>query len=221
MTTVCQGIADEYEKNYGCKCTVITNAGFYEDLSAKPLLDGRVRMIHHGGVNPSRKIENMLELMNQLDERFRLDLMLVDNGSSYYRKLRALARDNDRVRFRDPVPMKDISRTINEYDIGLYLLPAGGFNNRMALPNKLFEFIQARLAIAIWPSPEMARIVREHGCGVVCEDYTVGSMAKCLNRLSSEDIMLFKERANEASAVLCAESNMETFNQLVDALLIS
>jgi hypothetical protein len=30
----------------------------------------------------------------------------------------------------------------------------------MALPNKFFEFIQARLAVAIWPSPEMSKITK-------------------------------------------------------------
>jgi hypothetical protein len=91
----------------------------------------------------------------------------------------------------------------------------------MALPNKLFEFIQARLAVATWPSPEMAKIVRNYGCGLVSDDYSVSSMAKCLNQLSSEDVMLFKEASNKAAATLCAEINMEKFNQLVNSLLAS
>jgi hypothetical protein len=221
MTAVCQSICDEYEKNYGGKWNLITNAVFYEELSPNRVMDSRIRMIHHGGVNPSRKIENMIELVEHLDERFELDLMLVNTGSAYYRKLEKLATHKVRVRFREPVAMRDIPKTINEYDIGLYLLPPTGFNNRMALPNKLFEFIQARLAIAIWPSPEMAELVKNYGCGVISDDYSVGSMAKCLNQLSSEDIMLFKKGSNKASGILCAEKNMERFNQLVDSLMSS
>ena len=220
-TTVSESISDEYEKNYGGKWNVITNAVFYENLSPKPVTHNPIRMIHHGGVNPSRKMENMIKLIDHLDERFELTFMLVDNGGTYCQKLKRLARHKARVKFREPVAMQDISRTINEYDIGLYLLPQAGFNNRMALPNKLFEFIQARLAVATWPSPEMAKIVRNYGCGLVSDDYSVSSMAKCLNQLSSEDVMLFKEASNKAAATLCAEINMEKFNQLVNSLLAS
>ena len=55
--------------------------------------------------------------------------------------------------------MHEIVDTIAEYDIGLFILSPINFNYYHALPNKLFEFIQARLAIAVSPSPEMARIV--------------------------------------------------------------
>jgi hypothetical protein len=33
------------------------------------------------------------------------------------------------------------------------------------------EFIQARLAVAVDPSPEMARLVQRYGCGVVAPDF--------------------------------------------------
>ena len=37
-----------------------------------------------------------------------------------------------------------IVRTINQFDLGVYLLPPVNFNSAHALPNKFFEFIQAR-----------------------------------------------------------------------------
>jgi hypothetical protein len=219
FTTVCGTIADEYQKNYGGDWEVITNAPFYADLNPKPVENNKIRIIHHGGLNPTRNIEKMIKLIDLLDDRFKLDFMFVNSDPGYLSKLKIIAKNNSRICFRDPVPMTEIARTINHYDIGLYLLPPAGFNNQMALPNKFFEFIQARLALAIWPSPEMAKITKEYNCGVVSDDFSVKSMAKTMNALTSEDIMHYKMNSDKAAVSLCAEKNGEILNRLVSTLL--
>jgi len=219
MTTVCKGIAEEYQKNYAVSCQVITNAPFYESLEPSEVDQSCIRLIHHGGLNRSRKIENMIFLMDLLDDRFRLDFMLLSKNQSSLQQLKDLARNRKRIQFRDPVPMPDISRTINEYDIGLFLLWPAAFSYRLALPNKLFEFIQGRLSVAIWPSPEMARIVNQYNCGVVAEDFTVEAMAERLNGLSVEDIKKFKQSSHQAANTLCAETNHQIFLGAVEKSL--
>lgn len=218
-TTVCQSIADEYKKKYEGEWHVITNAPFYEKLDPKPVQNNKIRIIHHGGLNPTRNIEKMIKLIDLLDDRFKLDFMFVNSDPGYLSKLKIIAKNNSRICFRDPVPMTEIARTINHYDIGLYLLPPAGFNNQMALPNKFFEFIQARLALAIWPSTEMAKITKEYNCGVVSDDFSVKSMAKTMNALTSEDIMHYKMNSDKAALSLCAEKNGEILNRLVSTLL--
>jgi hypothetical protein len=176
-------------------------------------------MIHHGGINKSRKIENMIYLMDLLDERFTLDFMFVANDQKYLSQLKKLASNKSRINFRDPVSMPEISNTINQYDIGLYLLDASGFNNRMALPNKLFEYIQGRLAVAIWLSPEMARVVKEYNCGVVSDTFTIESIAEVLNNLSGKDIQKLKQNSHQAASTLCAETNRQILLEKVQELI--
>ncbi len=219
MTTVCPGIAEEYEKNYSVRCEVITSAPFYEELAPSPTEADRIRMIHHGGLHRSRRIENMIRLMDMLEDRFTLDLILINSNPRYYKELNHLARRHERIRWRDPVSMPEIARKIHEYDIGLFLLWPGAYNYRMALPNKFFEFIQARLAIAIWPSPEMARVVREYDCGVVADDFTVEAMAVKLNSLGPEDITRYKQNAHQAATGCCAEANRDILLKIVRRLL--
>jgi len=217
--TVCQSIADEYKKNYGGEWQVITNAPFYADPHPKPLDNNCIRLIHHGITMPSRYIETMIELMNYMDERYFLDLMLINTNPAYFSKLKRLAINNPKIKFRDPVAMADIIDTINNYDIGLFLSPPFVFSYHVALPNKFFEFIQARLAVAIWPSPEMAKITHEYNCGVVSDEFSVESMAKALNALSNEDIMYYKMNSDKAARSLCAEKNGELFSSLLSSLL--
>ena len=107
----------------------------------------------------------------------------------------------------------------NEYDIGLYLLRPANFNNRFALPNKFFEFVQGRLAVAIGPSPEMARIVHEYGLGIVAEDFTPETLAQELNNLDPPAIAGFKQAAHAAADELCAERNEGVFLRVVEETL--
>jgi len=219
MTTVCRGLAKEYEKNYGVKCGIITNAPFFADLSPSKPVDGRVRMVHHGSADKERRLHNMISLMDLLDERFSLVFYLVGMESDYGRKLLKMARNNPRILFLPPVPLEKIVSTINPYDVGLYLLYPAGFNAKMALPNKVFEFIQARLALAVWPAPEMDGLVREYENGVVSDSFSIRSMARCLNALSEKDIATFKSRSHGAAPLVAGERNAEVFLSIVKQLL--
>lgn len=219
MITVCDGIADEYHKNYRIECSVITNAPLFEPLQPSAISNKNIRMIHHGGVNLERKLENMIYLMDLLDERFTLDFMLVSQQDSYMQRLKSLGSKNLQVNFIEPVPMPGIARFINQYDIGLYMLPPYSFNCRMALPNKVFEFIQGRLAVAIWPSPEMAKLVQQYSCGVISDEFSIQSMADSLNELTTNDLKEFKTNADIAANDLCAESNFRIFDSILDDLL--
>jgi hypothetical protein len=219
ITTVCESIAKEYSTHYGVHCTEINNTPFFEDLGPSQVNGNIIRMIHHGVTNRARKLENMIVLMDQLDERFRLDFMLVNNSPRYAAKLQRMAKKRARINFVKPVQLLDIVSTLNKHDIGLFLLGPAGFNYRMSLPNKFFEFIQARLAVAIWPSPEMARILKKYQCGVVSDEFSIRSMAKTLNNLSSEDIMEFKQSSHKAASELCAEKNKETVLSIVRNLI--
>ena len=208
MTTVNQAIADAYERETGVTATIVTNAPPRHDLEPSPVGDP-VRILHHGAALRDRGLEEMVRLADLLDERFTVDFVLVEVAGSpgYRQRLISRANGNPRVRFPDPVPMPEIVTMANQYDIGLFLLPPVTFQRRYALPNKLFEFVQARLAVAIGPSPEMARIVNGYGCGIVTEDFEPETLAAALNALDSPAITEFKRASNVAAETLCAESN--------------
>jgi len=115
--------------------------------------------------------------------------------------------------------MPEICEATNQYDIGLFLLPPVNLNYRFALPNKLFEFIQARLAVAIGPSPEMARVVRAHKVGVVSESFDPASMADSLNSLTREDLIRFKQASHRSADQLCFEAVSDRLLAVIQDLL--
>jgi hypothetical protein len=218
MMTVGQWIADEYEREVGVRATVVTNAPLREDLEPTPVHDP-IRILHHGLAVRSRRLGEMVRLADLLDDRFTLDFVLVEATPGYRDELIRAAHGNPRVCFPEPWPMHEIVRRANDYDIGLYLLPPLNLNRRYALPNKFFEFVQARLALAIGPSPEMARLVHHYGCGVVADDFTPESLAPLLNALDESSIAALKRASDAAAKELCAEENEELLLRAVEGAL--
>lgn len=225
MMTVGKGLATEYEKNFNIKPIVVTNANNYHDVDPLPVPDNQVRLIHHGIATPSRRLELMIEVVEHLDQRFTLDLMLLTPGFAskktrgYIEELRKRAAAEPRIRIIPPVKSTEVVMAIRNYDIGIFLLPPVNFNYQNTLPNKLFDFIQARLGIAIGPTPEMADIVNHYDIGVVADTFTAESLARKLNQLSKTQIEQFKENACKAAQELNAEANALKINKMISDIL--
>jgi thiol-disulfide isomerase/thioredoxin len=219
MVTVCDGLAAEYYRNYGKKPHVITNATDFIDLSPQPVSYENVKLVHHGIAVRTRKIEKMIEVMDYVDARFHFFLILVPKDPEYYKKLEILAKKNSRIHFLPPVEMKNISEYINQFDVGIYLLEPNSFNNRFALPNKIFEFVQARLAIAIGPSPEMADIVKKYDLGVAADDFSSQALANSLQTLTINKLNYYKGQAHRHAREMSSEGNAKALKGIVSQLI--
>lgn len=220
MFTVCEGIAIKFKDVFDLNAKVMTNASEYVEQKPNLTSGPKIRLIHHGMAHPTRKIENMIQMMDFVDDRFELDLMLVYTKSTYIDHLKELAKVKSNVRFIDPVTSDKIVSFTAQYDLGLYILEPTNFNNANALPNKLFEFIQSRLGVAIGPSPEMQRIVEAHSIGIVAKDFLPETLASLLNQLSLDDIQSFKKNADQLAGSLNASKNMELLQTEIDLLLL-
>jgi hypothetical protein len=115
--------------------------------------------------------------------------------------------------------VKDIPYAINKYDIGLFFLEPVNFNYKHALPNKLFEFVQARLAIAIGPSPEMASIVNKYDLGLVTKSFDPKEMARSLNELTKEKIQYYKNQSHRFARELSADENKKKLLKIVAGMI--
>jgi hypothetical protein len=225
MMTVGEGLAREYQKNFNVQPVVITNANNFYNFEPLPVDERQIRLIHHGIATPSRRLELMIDVMSLLDQRFTLDLMLLTPGFAskrtrqYIDELRQRAQSDPRIQIIPPVKSGEVVQTIRKYDIGIFLLPPVNFNYQNTLPNKLFDFIQARLAVAIGPTPEMANIVNEYKIGVVSSDFTARSLAQKINALSETEITTFKMNSDVAAKTLNAEANAVKLNNLVASVL--
>lgn len=222
MITVGHRIAEEYEKQFGILPVVITNAPARQS-SSPTAVTHPIRLVHHGIGTPSRKIELMIRMMDYLPDHFTLDLILLSPPSAshatrqYLEDLKTNTR-HPRITFKPPVGIHDIPALINQYDLGIILIPPVNFNYENGLPNKFFDYIQNSVALAIGPTPEMAAIVRQYELGVVSHDFEPESLAAAIRVLTPEQIQSFKNHTAEAAALYCAENNETTLLKLASSL---
>lgn len=220
VTAVAPHIAREYETRFSLpKVGVVVNATPFHDLEPAEV-GSPLRLVHSGAARPARRIEDMIEAVAGVEGMI-LDLYLTQNTGPYYERLQALAAASDNVRIQDPVPYEELIRTLHGYDVGVFSLPPTNFNYEWALPNKIFDYVQARLGIAISPSPEMAQLVRAHDLGVVAEGFTAQDLRTALQGLDADAVRRYKASSHAAARELSAERSMEPWRRAIAALLES
>lgn len=219
MTTVGPAIADAYARAFGVRPSVVLSAPYYQAIHCEPRHDRTIRMVHHGSATRARRLEVMIDTMALLDERYRLDFMLVPNDSRYLSELKKRASSNPRIEFIPPVEPERIVETISGHDIGLCAYEPHSFNGYYALTNKFLDAIQARLCIVINPLEEMKKLVDRFNCGVIASDYTPRSLTEVLRELDRPKVEACRRAANAAAAELCYEKSAEVLLGIVRELL--
>ncbi len=220
-TTVAPAIAGRYRDTFGFDPVVVLNTPKLVALPARSLDPANIKLVHHGGANVDRHLELMIQTMAYTDRRFSLHCFLVGGPPGYVESLRALAERAapGKVIFHEPIPPGEIVRRIAEYDIGFFLLMPNNYNYRVALPNKLFDFLAAGLAVCIGPSPGMAELVNEYGCGCIAPTFEPADVASMLNKLTTQEIDRMQSAARDAALQFNADKEMEKVLDIYQLLL--
>jgi len=222
VTTVSPGIAALYQEWFGVDAQLLRNAPRFVSLEPSAPVEHRIRLVHSAAANPGRGLETMLDVVDALDSRYTLDLYLVhdEQNPAYMQSIERRVETMERVTLRPPVPPASLAATLSSYDIGIHC--GGGMvrpNERLSFPNKLFDFVQARLAVVVGPSPEMAGLVREHGVGVVATSFDAASFREAVESLTPAAIARCKLAASAAARALSFEADASAVSARLEQLL--
>jgi len=212
VTCVSDGIADRLQEQYGLRerPLVVRNTPEYREVAHRPTGE-RVEILYHGLVAPGRGLVECIRSVAQWREEFRLTI----RGPADAGYLDDLRREIDaagieaRVSIAPPVPMTGLVREAASFDVGLFALPDHSRHNHLALPNKIFEYAMAGLALCVSDLPEIARLVRAHDLGVLISGTTPAAIAAVVNRLTREAIDGYKAKALLAARSLNWEKESE------------
>lgn len=217
LLTVGTGISKLYEDNWGVPpLHLVRNAPRYEELAPSDVHPDKIEVVYHGLGGPGRGLEAILKALEGLPTEFEAHFYIAGGGDE---ELRARATEfgiEHRVMIHPPVKTVDIAKTINKHDVAVVFHEPHTENFRDSLPNKFFESIQARLAIVVSPSPEMASIVESYKIGLVAKDHSPEALAEALLSLDPQSILRFKRQSNRAAIDYCWENEEKAF---MDALL--
>lgn len=110
--------------------------------------------IYCGSMGRGRGLTQKIEAFQKLGSKHHLVLM------GYGSELRALqdkAKDAKNIHFHPAVPQDELIGALRNADVGLWIPDGTSLSYQYALPNKLFEYSAAGLALILGEGPELAR----------------------------------------------------------------
>ena len=223
VSAVSGGIADELNRLYPLSraSIVVRNTPVFEPLPFRQTGPTAVRVLYHGIVAPGRGLEVAIASVARWQFGFELTIRGPGDAAyieSLWQRIRSLGLGG-RVRLAPPVPMVELIRQAAPFDIGLFALPGTSRHNRFALPNKVFEYIMAGLALCVSDLPEMARLVSDHGVGITFDAVDPVSIAAAINALDRAAIDRHKRASLAAAYELCWEREGGLLVSAYDAAL--
>jgi glycosyltransferase involved in cell wall biosynthesis len=164
----------------------------------------QIEVLYQGVLNPDRGLDRLIRSVSSWRPEFRLVLRGFGAARhvSWLRRLAAGREGSDRIEFVPSVPMTEMVTSASAADVGIMALPEVNRQTRYALPNKLFEYMMAGLAVCTSAAPEMKSVIDRYGVGVTFEDAEPESIAKAVNDLTRDAIARHKRRSLEAAKTL-------------------
>lgn len=220
VTSVSSGLSKLYADTYDLTTETVRNsADFREDLAPSPVDPERIRLVHSGTADVERNIMELIEATESLGDRFSLDLYLLEVPGGHLAEIKARAATSPRVTVHDPVPPATLPTVLNQYDLGVFLYPLQTLSHLYHLPNKFFDFVQARLGLVFSPAPEIEDYIGRYELGLITPDTTADGLVSALRDLTVNDVQRFKQASDRSARELSSEPDRATQDALIGRLL--
>lgn len=193
VVTVSQPLAEVLQADHDLVSapTVVMNTPDPAGSAAEPEVSLRERaklptevplIVYSGGIDATRGVELLVRSMARLPAAH---LALVSRKQTdYLTRLIGVARDGgfeDRIHVLPFVAPGLVPGYLASATIAVHPMISGPLNHEVALPNKLFEYVHARLPIVVSDCRAMAEFVTTYGIGVVFKSGDLASLHQAIS----------------------------------------
>lgn len=188
VVTVSDGLANKLKTNYHLKkkpivllnTASLNNSNEYFDLKSYFGLPKNCKLILHlGYLSQGRSLFEIISSLVYLPHNYYL--IFVGEGELKDKLLEQAKQLNiaNRLFFHPLVPYHQIPYYIGQCDVGLVLFEGKDLGTKYALPNKFFEYIQAKLPIISGPHTyEVNKIIKSEQIGIIINKIDPENIAK-------------------------------------------
>jgi glycosyltransferase involved in cell wall biosynthesis len=210
-STVSPSIADAYRKKYGIHMQVIRNLPFRKLAKAAPEFRLRKQsekiILYQGVLNMGRGLEMVIEAMQYTENTV---LVIIGQGDveTELKELTLSLGLAERVSFTGRITPEKLFDYTVQADLGISLEEDLGLNYRFALPNKVFDYIQAGVPLLVSDLPELKALVLQYDVGAINNSKTSTELGVLFNHILGDEakIQAWKLNLKKAAAELCWEN---------------
>ena len=228
VLTVGKALADWTASQYGIESPVVVrNCSTYVD---EPQCDQMRRdlgldeeaqiVLLLGSIYQHQGVEQVIDCVADLLDTIHVAIMGPVTQARYDLEIEqriASAGVQHRVHLLAPRPQQEVIAYASGADLGLIALQRVRLNHRVALPNKLFEYIMARLPVVTGRLPDVCSVVEKHGIGLVFDETEPTDIARAINEvLKPASYPGYRAAVCQAAGELCWETESHRYLDLFE-----
>jgi glycosyltransferase involved in cell wall biosynthesis len=169
-TTVCDSIAEIYIEKYGTPFRVVRNlplASGHQPAKTGAIKNEKI-ILYQGAVNIGRGLQQVIQAMHYIENA---KLIIAGDGDIKQQLERMVNAENlqSKVEFTGRLTIDELIKITPTADLGISVEEDLGLNYRYALPNKLFDYIQAQVPVLVSNLPEMVAVVNRYRIGEITD----------------------------------------------------
>lgn len=204
MMTASESYADWFQKTYAISRPVVVqnfpkkieNSQNYSEPNSPKII------IYQGVINPSRGLEKMIPAMKHIDDA---ELWIAGDGLKK-EELIVLTKDlglEGKVKFLGKHLPEKLREITKKADVGLSIEENNGLSYYFSMPNKVSDYIQARIPVVVSDFPEMRKVVDIFGAGEKISSHN--ELAEKVKIVLQNGKHFYKESLDKAASELCWE----------------
>ncbi len=206
MMTASDSYAQWFEKKYQiAKPVVVQNfprklPPATENIEHHPKI-----ILYQGAINPSRGLDKIIPAMKEIKNA---ELWIAGKGPKYeeYIELSKQLGVTDKVKFLGKLLPENLREITQKADVGLSIEENNGLSYYYSLPNKISDYIQARVPVVVSSFPEMKKIVEKFKIGETIDNHSVKELSEKINTVLRNGKNYYSDHLNHAASVLCWEN---------------
>ena len=202
VVTVSEPIADELRRSLrlSSRPAVVLNCPLRADVEPAPRGDGPLRAVYQGAMGPGRPLGDLLAASEEA-EGVLLTIRVVNADLSELEREIAERGLEERVEIAKPVSPDELIEALAGFHVGLVVNRPVTRNDELVLPNKLFEYAMAGLAVVVPHLPGLAPLVEAERLGLTFEPGRPHALGEALTQLAEDSELLeeLRRRARDAA----------------------
>ena len=205
MMTASESYADWFHKTYGIERPVVLQnfplkSGNPQDYS---IVNSPKVIIYQGVINPSRGLDKLIPEMHKIENA---ELWIAGDGpkKKEFQELTKNLGLDDKVKFIGKILPEKLREITQKADLGVSIEENNGLSYYFSMPNKISDYIQARIPVVVSDFPEMRKVADHFKAGEKIRDYN--ELAQKIQLVLNNGKHSYKDALDHAASQLCWEN---------------